>query len=436
MEAEAASDHLASGIVARSELRAVFVDLAALPHDQREAIVLAELGGLPHEEIAELLGCRREKVKALVFQARTALATGRAARDMPCGEVREQLEMLRGAALRRAVLRRHLRDCAGCREFRDRVARRRPALGLLLPLAPVAALKRAILGAVFGGGGGGGALAGGSLGLSGVAATALAVAAIPAGVVGAKAVAGEAARPAATTSWRPAVEGSARVAAAPVASHGPAHASPVTSSAPASVPAPRPTARGEAVPGHPGTPPPAGAPHPAGTSPAAAGPPGELPAGDDGPHASAQDSPRGPAEPPGHAERESGDASSPVAEPPGKAVGNSSRPHQPPGQAKQEARSDRLGPPAEPPGRSRREQAADSSENGRAAPPGPPTPGVDHPEPARPAPAVEQDLPAHGPPAHSRAGGRTDREGGTVTVAPSPPTLATRSNPSAARCGC
>ena len=326
-EAEMASDHFASGIVARSELRAVFVDLAALPQDQREALVLAELGGLPHEEIAELLGCPREKVKALVFQARTALATGRAARDTPCAEVREQLETLRGAALRRRVLRRHLRDCAGCRDFRDRVARRRPALGLLLPLAPVVAPKRAIMSAVFGGGGGG-ALAGGSLGLSGVAATALVAISIPAGVVAAKTLAGDDARPPATTGSWPAAGGLARVAPAPAASRGRAHASPVLSSAPASVPAPRPTARGEAVPDHAGTPLPAGTPHPAGTSLATAGPPpGELPAGHDSPDASAQDvapGPRRAARP-----REAGVWGRPVARSTGspeKAVGNSSRP--------------------------------------------------------------------------------------------------------------
>ena len=178
---EPASDHLTSGIVAREELREVLGDLAALPEEQRAALVLAEIAGVAHDDIAQILGCRREKVKALVFQARTSLATARAARDTPCAEVREQLATLTGAALRRRVLRRHLRDCSGCREFRDRIGPGRRAFGLLAPVATGIGLKRALLGALVGPGGGGGI----SLGAGGLAATAVVAAAIPAAIVGA-----------------------------------------------------------------------------------------------------------------------------------------------------------------------------------------------------------------------------------------------------------
>ena len=91
------------------------------------ALVLAELGGLPHDEIAAILGCRREKVKALVFQARTSLTTGRAARDASCAEVRAELaRTVHAAVARRKVLRRHLRDCTDCQAFARPDARRAP----------------------------------------------------------------------------------------------------------------------------------------------------------------------------------------------------------------------------------------------------------------------------------------------------------------------
>jgi hypothetical protein len=127
-------------------------------------------------------------VKALVFQARASLTAGRAARETSCAEIQEQLRTLRGGALRRTVLRRHLRECPSCRAFRETVRIRRRQLGLLLPVAPMIGLKRAVLGALFGSGGGGAggaALTAGALSGAGLAATALVIVAIPAGIVAA-----------------------------------------------------------------------------------------------------------------------------------------------------------------------------------------------------------------------------------------------------------
>ena len=84
--------------------------------------MLFELGDHSHDEIAEVLGVRREKVKALVFQARESLAGWRRARETPCVEIREQLATARGAALKRATLRRHVARCEGCAEFERRGA--------------------------------------------------------------------------------------------------------------------------------------------------------------------------------------------------------------------------------------------------------------------------------------------------------------------------
>lgn len=159
---------LAEEVERRQELREMLADLARLPEQQRAALVLCELGALSHDEVALALGVRRDKVKALVFQARESLAGWRQARTADCGEIREQLATLRGAALRRGPLRRHLDTCPGCREFRDEVRRQREMMAVLLPVVPSVALKAKVLGAVAAGGSG---LAGAGAGVGAGAGT-------------------------------------------------------------------------------------------------------------------------------------------------------------------------------------------------------------------------------------------------------------------------
>jgi RNA polymerase sigma factor (sigma-70 family) len=164
-ETRAASDGLAADVERRAELRGLLADFERLPDDQRAALVLFELGDHAHDEIAEILGVRREKVKALVFQARESLASWRRARETPCTEIREQLATLRGAALKRATLRRHVARCESCRDFEGEVRRQRKAIAAVLPIAPSAGLKATVLSSVLGGsaataGSGGAAVAG------------------------------------------------------------------------------------------------------------------------------------------------------------------------------------------------------------------------------------------------------------------------------------
>lgn len=167
-----ATEGLASEVQRREDLRQMLADLAHLPDDQRAALVLAELGSLPHHEIADVVGCSRDKVKALIFQARSSLSASRSARETPCDEVREQLSTLIGGALRRSRLRRHIRQCPGCRAFESEVRRQRSAMAILLPVVPTLGFKDSVLGAVglnaAGGAGIGAAGAGaGSVGLGG-----------------------------------------------------------------------------------------------------------------------------------------------------------------------------------------------------------------------------------------------------------------------------
>jgi RNA polymerase sigma factor (sigma-70 family) len=161
-------DNLASHVAIREDVRTTFADLTRLPEDQRAALILAELGDVSHDQIARILGCHRDKVKALVFQARASLTADRAARETSCADIRAQLATA-GGALRHTNLRRHVRDCPGCRAYRGQL-RARPRIGLLLPAF---GLKRLALGALTVPGGAGAALTAGALG--GTVATALVV---------------------------------------------------------------------------------------------------------------------------------------------------------------------------------------------------------------------------------------------------------------------
>jgi RNA polymerase sigma factor (sigma-70 family) len=129
----------------RDDVRALLADVQRLPEDQRSALVLAELGAHSHDEIAVILGVRPAKVKALVFQAREALMIRRQARDADCGEIREQLAVLRGSALRRGKLSHHVEHCAGCRAFAEEVRRQRAGLAVVFAIVPSLALRDSTL---------------------------------------------------------------------------------------------------------------------------------------------------------------------------------------------------------------------------------------------------------------------------------------------------
>ena len=147
----------------RAELRELLSDLDQLPERQRAALVLSEIGALTHPEVAQVLNCEIKQVKALVFQARSALIEDRRAREIPCVEIREQLATATAGELLRRHLRRHLRQCEDCGQFREDVRDQRRLLALALPVAPSLGLKESALAAAgLAGGkaaGGGGVLA-------------------------------------------------------------------------------------------------------------------------------------------------------------------------------------------------------------------------------------------------------------------------------------
>jgi RNA polymerase sigma factor (sigma-70 family) len=190
-----AFEGMSAQVQLRADLRELVDELQRLPDDQRAALVLFELGDESHEQIAAVLGVRREKVKALVFQAREALMRARDARAAPCVEIREQLATVAGRLPRRGMARSHIDRCPGCAEFEREVRRQRTALAAILPLVPTVGLKGSVLGFALGGGGavalggagaGGGAtvVAGGALAAGGGGGVAGGAGAAAAGAIG------------------------------------------------------------------------------------------------------------------------------------------------------------------------------------------------------------------------------------------------------------
>jgi len=166
------------------ELEALRSDLGALPESQRAALVLRELSGLSHVEIAEALDATPQLVKQLIFQARTALMQAREGREMECADVRRVLSDGDGRVLRGTRFRAHLRCCPPCRRFREDLERRPQALAQLappLPPAAAAALLERLLPAAAGAGGAASATAGTVAMLGPKTAATLAVVAAAAG---------------------------------------------------------------------------------------------------------------------------------------------------------------------------------------------------------------------------------------------------------------
>jgi RNA polymerase sigma factor (sigma-70 family) len=176
----------------REELRDLLCDLRELPEDQRAALLLSEAAGLSHVDVATVLGCEAARVKALVFRARSGLIERRAARETPCGQIREQLANLRGGSLRRSELHHHLRYCAGCRGYREQVKQQRQMLAAALPVVPSLGLKSSVLAAIGLGGGSAGGLAGlGAVGSASFGSGALAKVALVGVLAGGGVVAGK-----------------------------------------------------------------------------------------------------------------------------------------------------------------------------------------------------------------------------------------------------
>jgi RNA polymerase sigma factor (sigma-70 family) len=132
------TDSPAQTVEVRERLAQLRADLEDLPERQRAALVMRELSGLGHAEIAAVLGGSPQTVKQTIFEARSALHECVEGRGMACAEVQRMLSDGDGRVLRGRRMRAHVRACRACQEFKAELAERPADLAALAPAPPAA----------------------------------------------------------------------------------------------------------------------------------------------------------------------------------------------------------------------------------------------------------------------------------------------------------
>jgi RNA polymerase sigma factor (sigma-70 family) len=171
-EVEAAST--AEKVHNREEFRQIVSDVNKLPETQRSALLLREMDALSYEEIADAMETTVPSVKSLLVRARISLAEASQARLLTCGEVRVELsEAAEGLRKVSAPVRRHVRECEECGDFRSQIRSNEKMLAALFPVPALLAFKGFIAGKLgLGGGSAAGSAAAGSAAAGGGAAAA------------------------------------------------------------------------------------------------------------------------------------------------------------------------------------------------------------------------------------------------------------------------
>lgn len=168
----------------RASLRQLVQDVRQLPEQQRSALLMRELGGIPYGDIAGALGTSVAAVKSLLVRARLGLAQAAEARDTACSAIREELILAHDRGVRPSGLaRRHMHECTACREFRGEIRSvSRQFAALIAPIGPLGMIAN-LLG--FGGSGGAAAASGGASAGAGAAGAGAAAAGGSAATAGA-----------------------------------------------------------------------------------------------------------------------------------------------------------------------------------------------------------------------------------------------------------
>ena len=141
LDAESAAEHAAppsaepaQAVGRREALRALLADLAELPEQQRDALLMRELEGLSHTSVAAELGVTPEASRMLVVRARENLVKSVVARDAACPDVRDDLAGAHDARRRPSEhARRHLRGCEPCQTYRAQLRGVRANVALMHP---------------------------------------------------------------------------------------------------------------------------------------------------------------------------------------------------------------------------------------------------------------------------------------------------------------
>jgi RNA polymerase sigma factor (sigma-70 family) len=159
----------------RDDLRRLVEDVGRLPDQQRSALLMREIDGMSYADLAEALDVTVPAIKSLLVRARIGLVESQEARDADCAEIRDDLLRAYDRGVKASGrARKHMRSCAGCREYRVALRSVRRSFAALSPLGAGPLAFAAKL-AGFGGGGaaasGGAAAAGGGAAASSVAVT-------------------------------------------------------------------------------------------------------------------------------------------------------------------------------------------------------------------------------------------------------------------------
>jgi RNA polymerase sigma factor (sigma-70 family) len=157
----------------REEFRQLLSDVSKLPETQRSALLLREMDAMSYEEIAAAMETSVPSVKSLLVRARISLAEASQARQLTCGEVRLELaEAAEGLRKVSGPVRRHVRDCEECSDFRAQVRSNEKVMAALFPVGALIAIKSFILGKLGLGGASGATGGGASAAGAGAGATA------------------------------------------------------------------------------------------------------------------------------------------------------------------------------------------------------------------------------------------------------------------------
>jgi RNA polymerase sigma factor (sigma-70 family) len=140
----------------RARLELLLADLAQLSERARAALVMRELSGLSHEEVAAALQISVGAAKQAIFEARRGLFELAEGRAMTCNEVSRMLSDGDRRVLRGRQVRAHLRGCAFCSAFAASMPTRQAQLRVLSPALPPAAAAAVLARALEGAGANGG----------------------------------------------------------------------------------------------------------------------------------------------------------------------------------------------------------------------------------------------------------------------------------------
>ncbi len=154
----------------REDLTRLVEDIGRLPDQQRSALLMREIDGMPYSDLSGALGVTVPAVKSLLVRARVGLVESAEARDADCAEIRRDLLGAYDRGVKSSGrARRHMRGCDGCREYRTALRGMRRSFAALTPVAAGPLLGGGIAKLLGIAGGGGGAAAGGAVATGGVA---------------------------------------------------------------------------------------------------------------------------------------------------------------------------------------------------------------------------------------------------------------------------